>query len=120
MFAATAAAKVLRHRGAGSNYSSRSHRRQHGPSIFEKTPRSGASGLCASVAGALSETHFGRAFVSGTTVEDGNDLRRFFRRGSGRAAARVWFQTFGGAHEGDRSEAASWNGAQWDFTQSAG
>ena len=37
-----------------------------------------------------------------------------FRRRSGRAAARFWFQTIGSAHEGNRSETAPRHGAQWD------
>ncbi len=57
--------------------------------------------LSASFAGTGAATHARRAAVSGAVTEDGDDLRRLFRRRGGRAAARVWFQTIGSAHEGN-------------------
>ena len=46
--AAAAAAKVLRHRGAGGDHSARPDCRQHGPSLFEAPAGSRAGYLCAS------------------------------------------------------------------------
>ena len=69
--------ELLRHRGTGSDHSSRADCGSDGESLFNAAAGKPGRRLSASFAGAGIGAHFGCAALSGTTAASGHDYRRF-------------------------------------------